>query len=273
MASAAGLTAAGATEGAVTGAVSSGVQAGLAGGNIAADALKGAATGAGTGAAGGVVGGAMSAAAGKGASLLSKLGHATKGASTGSAANVATEGATQTATVVNGQSTNQSLLNIGNTHSLGGNLAQQANKASTKAPVPATNVGTPPQLRPAAKITTGGAGSSNVGKVAGQYGVQGALSLLSAGMAAKQSKAANAVSQQSLQFQRQTYQEQKAEKESFKAGMKQTAQTAHESSLLFGSALQGSDANSTLLTSYNTSGNGAAGDYSILTYSKSRDKT
>lgn len=109
-------------------------------------------------------------------------------------------------------------------------------------------------------------------KGAGQYGVQGALSLLSMGQAAKQANAANAIQQQSLLFQKQTYNEQMAEKESYKAGMKQTASTAYESARLFGSNLQGSDANNTLLTSYSTSGNGAIGDYSILTYSSSRTR-
>lgn len=187
------------------------------------------------------------------------------------------------AAVVNGQSANPSLLNTGNTHSFGGNMAQQAgNTATTKAPVPGTAGNTvnpttatasaPPQLKPYANIkSSGGAGTfkANVGKVAGQVGVQGGLSLISAGMAAKQAKAANDISQQSLLFQQQSYNEQKAEKESFKSSMKQTAKTSYDSALLFGSTLQGSDANNTLLTSYDTQ---STGNYSILTYSSSRNR-
>lgn len=148
---------------------------------------------------------------------------------------------------------------------------QTANATVAKAPVPsvtsATNTTSPPALRP--KASTGSNFKSNVGKIAGQFGVQGALSLLSAGMAAKQAKASNNMAQQSLQFQKQTYNEQMAEKENYKTSMKESAGRAYESSLLFGSTLHDSESNSAILTSYNT---GTAGDYSILTYSSSRNR-
>ena len=146
------------------------------------------------------------------------------------------------------------------------------NTPTTIPGMPATGLPIPPaKTSIASKVANSKVGQGAL-KAAGQFGVQGALSLLSMGAAAKQADAANQVSQQSLLFQKQTYEEQKAEKESFKTSMKQSAQTAYDSALLFGSTLKDSDSNSSLLTSYST---GGTGDYSILTYSssRSRDKT
>lgn len=188
---------------------------------------------------------------------------------TGAAADVAGDAGTKAAaTTVNGQLAPVPEVSSG-AHSIGGQLSQQFSKAPSLKPK-ADVLGPSPSLRP--KASTGSNIKSNIGKIAGQFGVQGALSLLSVGMAAKQAKASNNMAQQSLQFQKQTYNEQIAEKENYKTSMKESAGRAYESSLLFGSTLKDSDSNSAILTSYNT---GTAGDYSILTYSssKSRDKT
>ena len=106
-------------------------------------------------------------------------------------------------------------------------------------------------------------------KAVGQVGVQGALSLISAGMAAKQARVANAAQEQSLLFQKQTYNEAKAKEESRKAQLKTDAWNAYESANQFGATLFGSDSNNTLLTN----GTGNAGDYSILTVGLSSRKT
>lgn len=227
----------------------------------------------------------------KAATGLAKVAQA--GVEAGKAATIGTKVASGASKVLQGVSNimgGGSLLNIGkNSGNLTGAAADVAGDAGTKAvsttvngqlappalrpkadilaPVPSTATTAEAALRPKASI--GSNIKSNIGKVAGQYGVQGALSLLSAGMAAKQAKASNNMAQQSLQFQKQTYNEQMAEKENYKASMKKSAQTAYESSLLFGSTLHDSDANSALLTSYST---GSTGDYSILTYSSSRNR-
>lgn len=237
----------------------------------------------------------VGAAAGAAASGFAKAAQA--GAQVGKAATIGTKIASGASKVLQGVSNimgGGSLLNIGkNSGNLTGAAADIAEDAGTKAaattvngqlappslrpkadtiaPVPSVASATsPPALRP--KASTGSNFKSNVGKIAGQFGVQGALSLLSAGMAAKQAKASNNMAQQSLQFQKQTYNEQLAEKENYKTSMKESAGRAYESSLLFGSTLRDSDSNSAILTSYDT---GTAGDYSILTYSssKNRDKT
>lgn len=138
-----------------------------------------------------------------------------------------------------------------------------------------------PALRPKAKISLldkASASLNNFGKdhplmakagtgakkVAGQYGVQGALSLASINQAAKQSNAANQIQTQSLLFQKQTYEEAKTKEESTKAQLKSDAWTAYSSASIFGDSLHGSDSNNTLLTSYNTNGTGNQGIYSIL---------
>ena len=164
------------------------------------------------------------------------------------------------------------------------NAAAKGLQLKGKAPVPegTTSITSgAPQLRPYAKIdttpnTTVSAGASGtastkpsllskigpgVKKAVGQVGVQGALSLLSMGQAAKQAKAANAVQEQSLLFQRQTYNESKAKEESRKVQLKTDAWNTYESASLFGATLYGSDSNNTLLTN----GNGNQGNYSILT--------
>lgn len=236
----------------------------------------------------------VGAAAGAAASGLAKAAQA--GAQVGKAATIGTKIASGASKVLQGVSNimgGGSLLNIGkNSGKLTGAAADIAEDAGTKAVTTTVNGQiSPPELRPKAdilapvpstattaeaalrpKASTGSNFKSNVGKIAGQFGVQGALSLLSAGMAAKQAKASNNMAQQSLQFQKQTYNEQLAEKENYKTSMKESAGRAYESSLLFGSTLRDSDSNSAILTSYDT---GTAGDYSILTYSssKNRDKT
>ena len=155
---------------------------------------------------------------------------------------------------------------------------QSATNATAKAPVPN---GAPelrqPALRPAAamtkaqttgaKIIKGGktVANSKAGKIAGQYGAQGALSIASMAMGAKQANAANEVSRQSLLFQQQTYKDQQAEIDKNKAQKKADALTAYQSDQLFGGQLYGSDSNNTLLTSYHNP-NANTGSFSILNY-------
>lgn len=105
---------------------------------------------------------------------------------------------------------------------------------------------------------------NRAGKITGQDVIQGALSIASTVGAARQASAANKVSEQSLLFQRQTYDEQKAEVESNKAKLKSDAWTDYQSASLFGESLYGSDSNSTLLTSYYTNGTGNAGNFSLI---------
>ena len=105
---------------------------------------------------------------------------------------------------------------------------------------------------------------NRAGKIAGQDVIQGALSIASTVGAARQASAANKVSEQSLLFQRQTYDEQKAEVESNKAKLKSDAWTDYQSASLFGESLYGSDSNSTLLTSYHTNGTGNVGNFSLI---------
>lgn len=105
---------------------------------------------------------------------------------------------------------------------------------------------------------------NRAGKIAGQGVIQGALSIASMVGAARQASAANKVSEQSLLFQKQTYNEQKAEVESNKAKLKSDALTDYQSASLFGESLYGSDSNSTLLTSYYTNGTGNAGNFSLI---------
>lgn len=158
---------------------------------------------------------------------------------------------------------------------------QSATNTTAKAPVS----NSAPELRPAAPMTkfqTGVAkaikgtktvANSKAGKIAGQFGVQGALSVGSAIMGAKQANAANEVSRQSLLFQKQTYNEQQAEIEKNKAQLKADALTDYNAASLFGSQLYGSDSNNTLLTSYHTNGTGNQGSFSILNYTAQSNKT
>ena len=158
---------------------------------------------------------------------------------------------------------------------------QSATNATAKAPVPSGV----PELRPAAKLTktqTLGAkmikggktvANSKAGKIAGQYGAQGALSIASMAMGAKQANAANEVSKQSLLFQKQTYNEQQAEIEKNKAQRKADALTDYNAASLFGSQLYGSESNNTLLTNYHTNnGTGNQGSFSLLNASISTSK-
>lgn len=163
---------------------------------------------------------------------------------------------------------------------------QSATSATAKAPVPS---GAPelksPALRPAAemtkaqvmgaKIIKGGktVANSKAGKIAGQYGAQGALSIASMAMGAKQANAANEVSKQSLLFQKQTYNEQQAEIEKNKEQRRADALTDYNAASLFGSQLYGSDSNNTLLTNYHTNnGTGNQGSFSLLNASISTSK-
>lgn len=100
-----------------------------------------------------------------------------------------------------------------------------------------------------------------VGKVAGQVGVQGVLSVGTAIAGAKQARAANEVSRQGLLFQQQTYKEQKAERESTKAQLKQDAYTAHTSATVFTENLFGENSNGNLLTDYTSD---SKSNYSLL---------
>lgn len=114
---------------------------------------------------------------------------------------------------------------------------------------------------------------TTVGKVFGQGVVQGALSVGSAIMGAKQANAANEVSKQSLLFQKQTYNEQQAEIEKNKEQRKADALTDYNAASLFGSQLYGSDSNSTLLTNYHiNNGTGNQGTFSLLNASITTSK-
>lgn len=163
---------------------------------------------------------------------------------------------------------------------------QSATSATAKAPVPSGAPELkPPALRPAAEMTkaqTMGAkiikggktvANSKAGKIAGQYGAQGALSIASMAMGAKQANAANEVSKQSLLFQKQTYNEQQAEIEKNKAQRRADALTDYNAASLFGSQLYGSESNNTLLTNYHTNnGTGNQGSFSLLNASISTSK-
>lgn len=155
---------------------------------------------------------------------------------------------------------------------------QSATNATVKAPVPnSTPELRPPALRPAAKLTKFQTAAAKVksaaGKVSGQYAVQGALSVGSAIMGAKQANAANEVSKQSLLFQKQTYNEQQAEIEKNKEQRRADALTDYNAASLFGSQLYGSESNSTLLTNYHTNnGTGNQGSFSLLNASISTSK-
>ena len=243
-------------------------------------------------------GGAISGAANTG-SLLSKIGtglatagskmvdygatHGVKAALSGNATGGAATSSTSTLAPVPGSAAKGYLGEL-----------PDLTKTAVKAPVQGTanvaNATGAPILRPKAVIapsqtsavtsaTTSATASakpnllSKVGpgikKAVGQVGVQGALSLISAGMAAKQARVANAAQEQSLLFQKQTYNEAKAKEESRKAQLKTDAWNAYESANQFGATLFGSDSNNTLLTN----GTGNAGDYSILTVGLSSRKT
>ena len=232
-------------------------------GDIAADAGKGAAVGAATG---GIAKG-LSIGAGKVGSLL----KAHKAAKAGADATKATNAAGSTNTVApTGQAP------VPGTTAQAPTPGAGASNAITKA-------GGKPQLRPKADLkgqpisvqlkAKAATGKAVVQKVAGQVGVQGALSIASGIAGAKQANAANEVSKQSLLFQQQTYKEQKAEVESNKAKLKADAWTDYSSTNLFGEQLYGSDSNNTLLTSYHTNGTGNAGNFSLLSTRVNTTKT
>lgn len=160
------------------------------------------------------------------------------------------------------------------------------NVAQTQAPVPGAGTDAAPTLRPKAdigslkgqpisvklkaagnKAQVAGAkvANSKVGKLAGQYGAQGALSVGSTVAGVKQGNAANRVAEQSLLFQKQTYEEQTAKENKVKAQLKEDAWTSYSSSKLFGEELYNSSStNTNLLTSYTSNGTGNAGTFSLL---------
>lgn len=222
-------------------------------GDVLADAGKGAAVGAATG---GIA---------KGVSIgVSKAGSLIKGAK---AAKAGTETGTKAAEVT----------------TTAAPTGQTVAQAPTPGPAETTaNVGGKPTLRPKASLKgqpvsvqlKGAANTvkTKAGKVAGQVGVQGALSIASGVAGAKQAKAANEVSKQSLLFQQQTYADQKAETESTKAKLKQDAWADYSSASLFGEQLYGSASNNTLLTSYHTNGTGNVGNYSLINSSVTTSK-
>lgn len=219
------------------------------------------------------VSGVMGGASGAAGSLLGKVSSAVKdgvskvtthfkGAPTGAAANIQTQSAVD-ATVKTG------------TSQIAANQTSIAQKLGVKAPgkvqfdipnsVKASNTSTLKAKASTLKTTAG--------KTAGQFAVQGALSVGSAIMGAKQANAANEVSKQSLLFQKQTYNEQQAEIEKNKEQRRADALTDYNAASLFGSQLYGSESNNTLLTNYHTNnGIGNQGSFSLLNASISTSK-
>lgn len=250
-----------------------------------------------------LVGTKIAAGAGKVLTGVSKLAGGgsllNKGTATGQGANLSTEGVKGVLPDLDAAMTN--LKPTGSlADKIGAKLPGQSTTTATGIPgnnIQYTNTALPTGQGPSYSATFGkttltapGAGvtssQATVGsKIAGaiknnkgviaQYGIQGALSLASGIQASKQARAANAVSQQGLLFQQQTYAEQKAEKEKYKTGMKEAATTAYESTQLFGAKLQEGTPSSNLLTSY--AANGSTGDFSLLssgiTTSKKSDLT
>ena len=240
-------------------------------GDIAADAGKGAAVGAATG---GIAKG-ISIGAGKVGSLL----KANKAAKAGTEATKTTTTAGNTNTVAPtgqapvpgtqptpGAGTGEAIVKAGGKPQLRPKADLKGQPISVQLKAKAATGKTVVQSA-ATKLKTG------AGKVAGQVGVQGALSIASGIAGAKQANAANEISRQSLLFQQQTYTEQKAEVEANKAKLKQEAWTDYSSSNLFGEQLYGSTSNNTLLTSYHTNGTGNQGSFSILNYTAQSNKT
>lgn len=238
-------------------------------GDVLADAGKGAAVGAATG---GITKG-VSIGAGKVGSLL-KAHKATK------AGTEATKAGTETtANTVNvGQAANMQTAPVPGKAEI---AAEVGKKPTLRAKASIDLKGQPISVKMNAAAKKAGPalrGAANTaktkaGKIVGQVGVQGALSIASGIAGAKQANAANEVSKQSLLFQQQTYKEQKAEVESNKAKLKADAWTDYSSTNLFGEQLYGSDSNNTLLTSYHTNGTGNAGNFSLLSTRVNTTKT
>lgn len=229
------------------------LQAGIQGGSAAiqgqglTESIKAGATGAAgslLGAAGGAAFKGMSEAAAK---ATSKIGSKGGGSATGAAAPVASPTPAPVPTAA-------ATPDIDMTGSLRpkANISIQERAGAALNTVKNSKVG---------QIT---AKAAKAGKGAGQYVAQGALSIASAAAGMAQANAANEVSKQSLLFQKQTYNEQKAEVEKNKAKLKEEAWSDYSSASLFGSQLYGSESNNTLLTSYHTNGTGNQGNYSII---------
>ena len=270
--------ASGALVGGATNAASAAIQGGTAG-----DIIGGAAKGIGTGAATGVASGAVSTAA----NALTSAGTAVQGTTSASDALTKLQNISP-AGMPSGASTSSALTELQNLTPAGmskesilsAGVSEQVaapknlsplevggHQTSTVASTSATNAvagmkdtGTATNIANAAQPSKAKVVGGKVLKAVGQYGVQGALSLVSAGMAAKSASEANKIQQQGLLFQQKMYNEQKAEKESTKAKLKQDALDAYNSANLFGDILNNTESNNTLLT--NTVE--AQGDYSIL---------
>lgn len=237
---------------------------GAAASGLAKAAQAGVSAGTKAGAVGAKIASGASTVLGKTASLISP-GRAKVGGPTGAAAPVSGAASGSLASKIGAQAPGKTKLGIPNEAVVGtpGTLPGNTIKYSI-----------PRAAKQASSNILGRAGSAlkgaantaknRVGKVAGQDVIQGALSIASAVGAARQASAANKISEQSLLFQRQTYDEQKAEIESNKAKLKSDAWTDYQSAGLFGESLYGSDSNSTLLTSYHTNGTGNAGNYSLI---------
>lgn len=242
--------------------ISAGIQAGgtVAQGGGAGDAIKSGISS--------LIGSGLGAAA----STLAKTGDTTPtpkpetGTSTGGAAPVPTTNTNLSLSQkINAKAPGPTKLNMPNQHTTGtpGTLPGNTIKYS----IPAASGQTSANITGRIGSTLKGAANTaknRIGKVAGQDIIQGALSIASAVGAARQASAANKVSEQSLLFQKQTYNEQKAEIESNKAKLKTDAWTDYNSASLFGESLYNSDSNSTLLTSYHTNGTGNAGTFSLI---------
>lgn len=272
-----GITA-GALVGGATNAASAAIQGGAAG-----DIIGGAAKGIGTGAATGVASGAVSTAA----NALTTAGTAVQGTTSASDALTKLQNISP-AGMPSGASTSSALTELQNLTPAGmpkdsilsASITEQAtasknltplevgghqtsavaSTSSTNAIAGMKDTGTATNIANAAQPSKAKVIGGKVLKAVGQYGVQGVLSLASAGMAAKSASEANKIQQQGLLFQQKMYNEQKAEKESTKAKLKQDALDAYNSANLFGDILNNTESNNTLLT--NTVE--AQGDYSIL---------
>ena len=240
-------------------ALQAGVQAGGAAlqGGSTGDIIKAGAAGAagaGAGAAIGKFGGSLLSKASTGLkNTVSKVKMGNTGQMTGAAADVTT---TQVADTAVEQTLAQK---IG--AQAPGKTSWQVDKVTGKPSL----VSDPTKVITKADVSKVAALKAKAGKVVGQYGVQGALSVGTTVAGIKQGNAANKVSEQSLLFQKQTYAEQTAKEEKVKAQLKEDAWTSYSSSKLFGEELYNSSStNTNLLTSYTSNGTGNAGTFSLL---------
>lgn len=149
-------------------------------------------------------------------------------------------------------------------------------KAGSNGAIPGNNIHYTIPNKPVGGVQSSTGGSllntakSTAGKFVKDNGLQIGLSIASAGMAAKQANAANAVAQQSLDFQRKTNAEAQAEKDKYKADRYSDAVKSRAAHLDFGKTMSESDSNNTLLTSYSDAGYSSS--FSLLTTSITRKK-